>query len=225
MKNTNISTSKQTIVVSCILNILVVLFELSTVVFDFIRRNTDTFVYYTNDSNYLALIACLLVVMCELPLIAAYNGNSGKKEIPYAVQMVKYIATCCLLLTFTVVVTILVPVGYMSGDNGLQNMFGSYQLFMRHFVCPVLAAVSFIFFEQKPVLSRKALLFAEIPTILYAAVTLLLNILRVIDGPYPFLRVYNQGVALSFVWGVAIIAISFLLAWIIWRLNHIKKAA
>src|SRR5574344_473995 len=214
MKNANHGSARTRMVVAAIINIAIVLLELSALVSDFVTHNTTALEYYTNDSNYLACIACFVCAVFELKQLCSAKGTDG--ALPYAVKVLKYLATCCLMLTFTVVLTILVPAWSSTGVNGFKMMFGQYQMFGRHLVCPVLVFVSFVFFEKKPLLEKKTILFGEIPTLLYAAVTIVLNIFSIIDGPYPFLRVHSQSVCMSFAWGVIVLGISLLLSWITW---------
>ncbi len=59
-----------------------------------------------------------------------------------------------------------------------------------------------------PVEKRDSLL-ALIPTGLYALVMVPLNVFRVYDGPYPFLRVHNQPWYMSILWMAAIFLVAF----------------
>jgi hypothetical protein len=218
MKNTNHGSARTRMVVAAIINIAIVLLELSALVSDFVTHNTTALEYYTNDSNYLACIACFVCAVFELKQLCSAKGTDG--ALPYAVKVLKYLATCCLMLTFTVVLTILVPAWSSTGVNGFKMMFGPYQLFARHLVCPWLSFVSFVFFEKEPVLTKKVILFGELPTLLYAGVTIVLNALYLIDGPYPFLRVHNQSIFMSLVWGVVVIGFSFVISYIILICNR-----
>ena len=53
---------------------------------------------------------------------------------------------------------------------------------------------------------------AMVPTLLYGVVAIILNVLRVWHGPYPFLYVYEQPVWLTAVWVVVILGAAFLIA-------------
>ena len=54
--------------------------------------------------------------------------------------------------------------------------------------------------------------YAVIPTLIYGIVTLILNLARELDGPYPFLQVYRQPAIASVGWFVAIIGGNYLIA-------------
>ena len=53
----------------------------------------------------------------------------------------------------------------------------------------------------------------------YAAVIVPLNILRVIEGPYPFFEVYHQTVQTSLLWAVGLLGVNYFYAWLLWRLG------
>ena len=64
--------------------------------------------------------------------------------------------------------------------------------------------VSYIFFEEGT--KKKNLVFYM--TLLYGITLILLNVLKVVVGPYPFLMVYNQTVWMSILWCVIILGLS-----------------
>lgn len=213
--NTSIFNFKRSfLLAAAICNSVVVLLELGAVASDFLTHNTQAFVYYTNDSNYLSCIVCFLCALFE------FKSVRRGTQVPYVIKVLKFVSTCCLMLTFTVVVTILVPAWNSTGVNGFVKMFGSYQMFVRHFLCPAVTFASFVFLEKDFSFSKGAIFYGELPTVLYAGITIVLNALYVIDGPYPFLRVHNQSVAMSFVWGIAIIGLSLFLSWLVWFCNR-----
>ena len=51
-----------------------------------------------------------------------------------------------------------------------------------------------------------------IPTVIYSIVLIILNIVNVVDGPYPFLKVCNQSVLTSILWVIIIYAIVFVVS-------------
>ena len=136
--------------------------------------------------------------------------------------MFKYMAAAVLSVTFIVVLAVLSP---MRGE-GINGWF--YMLFNKdstflHTLCPILTILSFVLFEKKPHLDAKSAFTAIIPTFIYAIVLIILNILGVVDGPYPFLRVMNQPVYMSFVWFIVIVGGAFFLALLLQKLNSIGR--
>ncbi|HPF53799.1 MAG TPA: hypothetical protein PLM48_04040 [Clostridia bacterium] len=58
------------------------------------------------------------------------------------------------------------------------------------------------------------------PTLLYAIVIIILNIAKLLVGPYPFLHIYEQPWYMSIVWIAVILGMATLLAWLLWLLNR-----
>jgi hypothetical protein len=83
-----------------------------------------------------------------------------------------------------------------------------------HLICPVAAIIVFIFFEEGLELNTKNAFLAMIPTITYAAIFLTLNIMKVLEGPYPFLYVYEQPFYMSVIWFVVILGGAYFIAWL-----------
>lgn len=63
-------------------------------------------------------------------------------------------------------------------------------------------------------------LFVLIPTACYAVIMIVLNILHMVDGPYPYLRVYNQPVYMSVLWCFIILGGAYAIARILLFLNR-----
>ena len=51
-----------------------------------------------------------------------------------------------------------------------------------------------------------------IPTVIYAIITITLNALYIMYGPYPFLKVHEQSFAMSVVWFILIVGGSWVLS-------------
>jgi hypothetical protein len=160
------------------------------------------FRFYTEDSNILAAAAGLISAAFGLAFL------TRGRAIPRRVLLLKYTGVCCLMVTFTVVLGILAP---MAGAGGYWVMLTRGSMLYHHLLCPLLALVSFLLTDGCA-LSRRDTLLPLIPTALYAAVTVVLNLARVMVGPYPFLRVYEQPVWLSCVWVAVILGGAWVLA-------------
>lgn len=187
-----------------IINIIILLLEL--IVFGknvFIDHNI-AIEYYTNDSNLLALVASLL-------FIVFYNKD---REL---VRDVRFIATSCLTVTFLVVIFILVP---MYNFNYKLLMFTDTFLIL-HTIVPILSIFSYVVLEDK---SNKDYLCLAM-TIIYAIVLVILNLLFIVEGPYPFLMVTTQNPFMTLLWGVIIIGGSYTIGVLLNRLNIKIKGA
>lgn len=181
------------------------------------------FIMYTEDSNILNLLIAILYLISFF--LAPLKTPTAKKTI----KLLRYISTCCVTLTFLVVLFILAPMASVEGGiaKGFSLMFFSGSMLYNHFITPILAIISFVFFEKDPLLSKKSCLYAIIPTLIYAAITITLNAMRLLDGPYPFLRVHNQSIFASILWVIIIFALNYFIAWLLLFCNtkNSKKSA
>lgn len=188
---------------SLIFNLLIVVLEIIGLIVTLFYNNRISYEYYTEDSNILALFSSLLFVIFLL-----------KGKIPKWVQLFKYMTTICLTVTFLVVIFILAP---------MYNFAYNYLLFhnsllYQHLLCPILSIITFLFFDDIDVLGVRENFFGIFLTILYAVILIVLNIMELVVGPYPFLMVRNQSLFMSIVWFVLIIGLAYLIAFILRKL-------
>ena len=194
---------------AAILNIAIIALELIGTSISISRSGGGSLIYYTVLSNILALVSC-----------AVYTFLSLKgKEISKAALALRYCASVCLSVTFFVVVVIFVPMALPYGTVG-DILYKGPQIY-HHLLCPIISFVSFCFFEGGE-LDRRSILIGSVPTLLYAVFSITLNILKVINGPYPFLLVYEQPVYMSVIWFFVIMGIGAGFAAIV-RLLHNKQ--
>lgn len=176
--------------IALILNIAILVMEIYAFIKEFYYNKLEAFKYYTNLSNLFALIASALFI------IFFRNNYEWVKGL-------RLIATVMLAVTLIVVITILIP------SNGFVKMVLRGQLMFFHVLCPIISIISFVFFESIPKLPTYWSYIAVIPTILYGAIAIILNIKKVWDGPYPFLKVYKQPIYMSIIWAVVIMGGAF----------------
>ena len=195
-------------VLALLCNLALIVLEVLALGEDLLSGNLDIFRYYTQDSNLLALLSSLLfVISIVLALLC------GRESVPRWVKCLRYAATCCLTVTFLVVVFVLAPA------FGFREMLLEGKMLYLHAVCPLVSLLSLLCFEREPGLFPIHTLLALVPTVIYAVVSITLNILRVWEGPYPFLMVYEQSVLASIGWCIAIVGGAYLLAVLLWRLG------
>ena len=152
--------------------------------------------YYTIDSNIFLLISTILYLLTI-------------NNVPKIVQLLKYSSTLSVFITFLVVVFVLYP---MYNFN-FQFMFLDGPNLYMHVLCPVLAIISFIFFDSNEIEnSLKNNLRSLYFTIIYAIILISLNILNVVSGPYPFLKVNQQSPLMSVFWIVLILGSALILS-------------
>ena len=137
---------------------------------------------------------------------------------PFAVRLFKYLAACCLAVTFLVVMLILLPMLRFS-PYAVSRMLLTGSAPFLHVLCPLLLVFSFLFLESPPFSRWRHICSALVPTCLYAAVAMTCNLLQILDGPYPFLRVRIQPVWASVLWGLGILCGCFVIAWLFWFVN------
>lgn len=166
-------------------------------------QGINIFKMYTEDSNIFNLGTSVIYLLSLLRV--------SKKRNEYVIKVLRYMSTSCLAVTFFVVLFILAPMAG-GGLEGYKIMFLSGSMLYNHLINPLLAIISFIFFEKKPILNNATILWAIAPTIVYAAITIPLNIVGLLDGPYPFLMVRNQSLLMTVVWLILIFSLNYLIA-------------
>lgn len=202
--------------IAIVLNALVVCFVIYSSILNLIEDGWGFFKYYTELSNMFGGITsaiCLYHFICKKKN-SAYN-------VPEWCTELKFFATCCLMLTFLVVVFLLAP--EKGGWYGYRTMLFGKTSICTHFLTPLTITISFLLFETEPLI--KNIFRAIIPTLLYAVVIIILNIVKVLVGPYFFLHVYEQSVFMTLVWTVVVLGIDALIIYGIGTLkNRLIKA-
>ena len=192
--------------VSLILNILIIIFELIGFIVTIKVNSRISYEFFTEDSNILMLFSSLLFVIYLLL----------NKKIPSWLKQFKYLSTVCLTLTFFVVLLILAP---MYNFNYGYMLFHQSMLY-QHLICPILSIVTFIFFDDLRDYNKRDNFIGISFTLVYAIVLIVLNLINVIEGPYPFLMVRNQSLLASLIWLITIPSLSYFFAYGLRRLNH-----
>ncbi|MDD6957144.1 MAG: hypothetical protein SOZ83_06100 [Sphaerochaetaceae bacterium] len=194
-------------------NVVIVCMVLYSTVMALISDGWGFFQYYTQLSNLYGGITASFALHYYVHKI-----KNPKLVVPEWCKHIRYSSTCCLTLTFLVVVFFLAP--QKGGWNGYKTMMFQGISVFTHLLTPILSIVSFLCFEEKAL--KPLLRYAVIPTILYAVVLVILNALKVLTGPYFFLRVYDQALYMTFIWCIVVIGIDFAIAFGLSRINHTK---
>lgn len=193
-----------------ILNLFAVAAQIYASTICILDKGWLAFQYYTMDSNIFSAISSIFLIISLL----------SKKEVSAKIHNLRFYSTCCVTLTFIVVIVILVPLA--GWHTFTDRLFRGTELWL-HTVCPLLNIFSFIFLEKESLLDKKQPYFAIIPTLLYAIVAIALNLARVIEGPYEFLKVYDLGFLKSAMWMVILAVIVFGIAFGLKKANSIRK--
>lgn len=190
-------------------NASIIVLELIGTALSFRNGGFRNLMWYTVLSNVFALVS-------SIAFLVSYLRRGGK--VGFIAGMLRYLASCCLAVTFLTVIFVLVPMA-VPGRGAANVLYKGPQLY-HHILCPILSALSFIFVERGMRINKKATAAACAPTLLYALVFIVLNLLRAVRGPYPFLHVYEQPWFLSVIWFLVIGGISFGSAALIGKLKN-----
>lgn len=192
--------SKKIKYIGLFINLIIVILEIIGFVMVMRDFGIGILEYYTQDSNLLLLISSIIYSICMFIEI-----KKDGVEIPNWVGVLKYMGVVSVTITFIVVITIL----SWSVEGGFSGMLFEGALLYHHTLCPILAIISFIFFEKYNIDGNKNIIRSLYFTFIYSFFLISLNIVKLVQGPYPFLMVYNQSVWMSFFWMIIIFSGAF----------------
>lgn len=159
--------------------------------------------------RYYTLLSNLLCAVAALALALALRGG----EVPRGIWLLKYVGTAAVTVTMITVLVFLGPaLGYKSQLSG----FGLW----LHLIGPLLAIVSFCFFERFHALPLPLAMLGLLPVVLYGLVYLYKVVLCPAEGRWEDFYGYNKGGK----WPIAFAAMMLggalvcLLLWLLCRL-------
>ena len=161
---------------------------------------TQCFRYFTTDSNVLALLVSLLMLVFQVR--SFFRGV----KIPEWVLILKFVGTVAVTLTLLTVVFFLVPTSH---GNPLRFFAGN--IFVLHLSTPVLCVVSLLFFEREPVLPFRAVWFGLLPTVVYSFVYAGMIVSKRWPDFYGF--TFGGNLKIAPVSMIVMYAFTFLIAW------------
>ena len=189
--------------INIIINLVIAILEIIGFILVFSELGLTSFEYYTEDSNLLLLISSIIFLIYI----------SKNKELPKWFESFRFIAVVSTTLTLIIVLTVL----SWTTDLGLYHLLFNGSMLYHHTLCPVLAILSFVLLEKYETINTvKGLYF----TIICAVIMIILNVLKIVEGPYPFLMVYKQPIFHSILWTVVILAITYAIALILKKVNE-----
>lgn len=199
---------------SLICNAAIVVCGLIGTYLHFLKYGIGMFRYYTLCSNVFALLVCAVCLQ--------YNASClmGKRFfVPSWARVLKYFAACTLMVTMLIVIFVLAPM--FGGMAALPYFLLQGEMLWHHLLCPVLAFVSFAWIDAGSFGNERRLpVIAVVPTLLYGITVTLLHLVGAMPAPYPFMEVTEQPIGESILWYIAIIALSYALAWLVWKANR-----
>lgn len=187
--------------VNITINLLIIILEIIGFILVFNELGITSLEYYTEDSNLLLLISSFIFLICLVK----------NKELPSWFKSLRYCAIVSTTLTLIIVLTVL----SWTTDLGLHHLLFGGSMLYHHTICPVLAIFAFMIEKYDELNVIHGLYF----TIIYAIIMISLNILKIVEGPYPFLLIYNQPIIHSVIWTMVILAITYAIALILKKVN------
>jgi len=186
------------------LNILIIILELIGLFITLKTAHKIEIKYYTECSNIMMLITSFLLTCYLLK----------KKTIPKWLNILTHMSVLGLTVTFLVVLFILSPM--YNFNYGLLLFRGSMLYF--HTLCPIISIITY-FFSSQIHIAKKEIKYTMLFTIIYSIVILLLNIFRILEGPYPFLMVYKQPIYMSIIWILLLEGGAYLLSIVLYKIK------
>lgn len=192
-----------------ILNLVFLILEAIGAILSFQENGWTLFKYYTDDSNLFATVNTVILLVYLIQ----------NKELPKWLVKMRYVTVLLLALVFVVTAAVLAP---MRGADYF-SLFTEGSKLYQHTFCPILFFISYFGLERTVPEEKKCTMCGMIPTFVYGVILVVLNLLKVVDGPYPFLRVCNQPIYMSAFWLVVIFGASYLMALGVWKLGRLSQ--
>lgn len=165
--------------------------------------------FYTNSSNVLAMIVCAICAVTGA--VCLIFGI----DMPRWAQVLRYVAACCLMVTFIIAACVLVPLDPGATFKGFMLEGGNLYV---HTLCPLLLLASYLISGGEPLTVKHAAI-AIIPTVIYGTVTLIMIAKRVYLAPYFFFRIYAQPWYETVKWMSIIVGGNFIVSWLLTKMQ------
>lgn len=193
---------------AAVLHGILVILEFIALIHDIWVFGAGMFQYYTIDSNLLQLVvsACILTYLLR------------GKRYPVWLAVLHLICAVCLTVTFMIAAFVLAP------QEGFAYYFLTDVAPINHFLGPVLSVITFLFTQTGFPLQKRMVIAPTAATLLYGIIALILNVARVLDGPYFFLRVHEVSLSTVVMWFLIIAALSLILsALYLWLRSIVRR--
>ena len=173
-------------------HIILIILEFIALIHDLQVFGLAMFKYYTIDSNILQMLVSAAIVFRIL----------YRKEERVSARLSILHLVCAVNLTITFLIALLV----LAPQEGFAYYFIENVAPINHLIGPLLSVITFLFLEESEKLPGIAVFIPMAATLLYGITALILNALRILDGPYFFLRIYDESLGTIVFW-FAIIAV------------------
>ena len=171
--------------------------------------------FFTVQSNLFAGVMALVY------LIYFSRLHKSGKPIPPAINVLKFMATIDLVITFLVVALFL---GFIVED-GYFTLFVNAN-FLFHLTIPILNFISFAFFEEVPNFKFKYTFLGIIHIILYSIFYLIVVLTHFQDGKvdiqYDWYAFAQLGLPMAFVFAVVLLLLGYFVGFIIFKIHKAR---
>ena len=187
-----------------------------TLIFGSVASQKDNlpFAYWQHIATFTILSNIFLGIVALVAAIFGIRSLKTKHSLPKALNTWYLVATTSAALTFLTVILYLAPSRVFSGKNFFDMLIGP--MFFLHFLDPVLAIVTYIFFFGEHRATLQDRLFAFIPPALYAIPYIFfIAIIRIVPDFYGLTfggRYYLTSLVVM-VFGLLVFGISSLLSY------------
>ena len=188
-------------------NLILVILETVALVHDIYAFGFGLFEWYTVDSNVLQLVVSVWVISCVL----------RKQHFPTLLTVAHFISAVGLTVTFLIAAFVLAP------EGGIAYYFLNDVAPINHFIGPLLSVISLLFLEKTKKLPLNIIIWPAAASLAYGVAALILNALRIMDGPYFFLQVYEQSAGVIIMWFAIIAVLCLGLAFLYYKIKWKKS--
>ena len=188
------------------INLILVILEAIAFAHDVYAFEFGLFEWYTVDSNVLQLIISGFVIFYVVK----------DKPLPKFLTAAHFISAVGLTVTFLIAAFVLAP------EGGIPYYFLNDVAPINHFIGPLLSVISLLFLEKVEKLPLSTIIWPAVASLFYGVITLVLNALRIMDGPYFFLKVYEQSAGVIVTWFVIIAVLCLGLAFLYYKIKWRK---
>ena len=188
-------------------NLILVILETVAFVHDIYAFRFGLFEWYTVDSNVLQFVVSVWVICCVL----------RNKQFPLILTVAHFISAVGLTVTFLIAAFVLAP------EGGIAYYFLNDVAPINHFIGPLLSVISLLFLEKTERLSLSIIIWPVVASLTYGAIALVLNAVRIMDGPYFFLKVYEQSAGVIILWFAIIAVLCLGLALLYYKIKWRKR--
>lgn len=172
------------------------------------------FKYFTVDSNFIVGIISAIAIFEEFKIL-----KSKKKDLSNITYILKLLGTTSITLTMLVTIIFLAP------TMGLGVVFTDSNLFL-HVINPIVCILTFTKYERTRKIKFKHTLTACIPLIIYATYYVTLSMIHMENGivqpGYDWYGFFFFGIKSVIIILPIIIAVTYLISLILWKINNIK---